>query len=220
MLRSSMGGHTLGIIGAVTLHAGIAIWVMRPDPPVVIPQSQIINISMVAPTILPSLEKPKPVIKKKEIVVPDIPAKEVGMLKIDEAKKAIEEKEEEKKKEEIEKVKKQNRLLQLTSGLQSKQATLENTAVTKPHAANYLKNPPPIYPSIARRRKQEGEVMLDVIVSIEGSPKSINIEKSSGHKLLDQAALKAVQRWKFVPARRGSTIVEANVLIPIKFRFN
>lgn len=69
-------------------------------------------------------------------------------------------------------------------------------------------NPRPQYPSMARRLGQEGTVVLEVIVSTEGSAKSVRIQESSGHDLLDQAAMQAISKWKFVPAKRGETPIE------------
>lgn len=69
-------------------------------------------------------------------------------------------------------------------------------------------NPRPQYPSMARRLGQEGTVVLEVIVSTEGLAKSVRVQESSGHELLDQAALQAISRWKFVPAKRGEVPIE------------
>jgi protein TonB len=38
--------------------------------------------------------------------------------------------------------------------------------------------------------------------------------------MLDEAALKAVQGWSFVPARRGSTPFATEVDVPVRFRLN
>ena len=48
-------------------------------------------------------------------------------------------------------------------------------------------------------RAVEGEVMLRVLVSVDGSPLKITIDRSSRHRELDQAAMQAVKRWKFNP---------------------
>jgi protein TonB len=84
--------------------------------------------------------------------------------------------------------------------------------------AAYLNNPQPRYPITARRRGEQGTVMLKVLVTREGSAGSVSVETSSGSTSLDQAALEAVKRWRFVPARRGMQPVEAWHLVPIVFR--
>lgn len=85
---------------------------------------------------------------------------------------------------------------------------------------DYLKNPPPSYPEIARRKGQEGLVLLSVRVGSDGRPLSIEIRRSSNVSALDQAALKAVQKWRFSPAKLGSLSIESQVDVPIRFRLN
>lgn len=84
--------------------------------------------------------------------------------------------------------------------------------------ADYLNNPPPAYPPLSRRMREEGRVMLRVRVSPEGLPAEIELSASSGSARLDRAALDGVQRWRFVPARQGGRAIEAWVLVPIVFK--
>ena len=83
--------------------------------------------------------------------------------------------------------------------------------------ADYLQNPPPAYPALARRMGEEGKVVLRVFVEPGGRPSQIEVKTGSGSPRLDQAAQDAVWRWKFVPARRGEEAVGAWVLVPIVF---
>jgi len=83
--------------------------------------------------------------------------------------------------------------------------------------AAYLNNPPPAYPAVARRAGQQGKVVLRVLVNASGSPDRVEIRSSSGFDRLDDAALDAVRRWRFVPARQGDTPLAAWVLVPITF---
>lgn len=83
--------------------------------------------------------------------------------------------------------------------------------------AAYLHNPAPDYPLEARRVREEGTVMLRVEVSPEGRALTVLVDHSSGWRLLDVAAMSAVRRWRFVPARQGSDPVAAWVLVPIQF---
>lgn len=97
--------------------------------------------------------------------------------------------------------------------------TQENSPVTSAKGyAGYLSNPAPEYPEIALDRGWEGVVMLRVKVSATGSPLEINIKNSSGKKVLDDAAVKTVKRWKFSPATRGNTPIEGWVDVPINFK--
>ncbi len=81
----------------------------------------------------------------------------------------------------------------------------------------YLKNPPPPYPQEAVRKGQEGLVLLTAHVDKIGRPSKVEVKTSSGFRLLDEAALKAVRRWKFDPARMGFLSVDSKIDIPIRF---
>jgi protein TonB len=83
--------------------------------------------------------------------------------------------------------------------------------------AAYLANPAPAYPALSRRMGEEGRVVLRVHVSDDGTPTQVQLKTSSSHPRLDDAALEAVRRWRFVPARRGDAPVAAWVLVPISF---
>ncbi len=84
--------------------------------------------------------------------------------------------------------------------------------------AAYLNNPPPPYPRSARRSGEQGTVTLRVHVSTDGLPTRVELERSSGSPVLDEAALAAVTGWRFVPARRGADPVAAWVIVPVIFR--
>ena len=80
-----------------------------------------------------------------------------------------------------------------------------------------LKNPAPRYPWPARIQGWEGSVLLRVGVSAEGRSVSPQVVGSSGHWVLDEAALEAVRGWRFIPARRGRKRVASQVEVPITF---
>lgn len=83
--------------------------------------------------------------------------------------------------------------------------------------AAYLRNPEPDYPALSRRLREEGRVVLRVLVTEEGAPQQVELRQTSGHPRLDQAALEAVRRWHFAPARRGADRLAAWVLVPLAF---
>ncbi|MDO9515572.1 MAG: energy transducer TonB [Syntrophales bacterium] len=89
--------------------------------------------------------------------------------------------------------------------------------VTEPAIPCYKNNPPPKYPEIARRRGYEGEVLLSVMVSVDGTVAALKVKESSGHPILDRAAMKTVAAWEFEPARRMGTPVPLSVDIPVRF---
>jgi protein TonB len=86
------------------------------------------------------------------------------------------------------------------------------------YVARYLHNPPPSYPWQARRMGIEGRVVLQVEILQNGNAGRIEIRRSSGHELLDQAAIKAVGGWRFEPARVAGTPITAWAEVPISFR--
>lgn len=83
--------------------------------------------------------------------------------------------------------------------------------------AAYLNNPAPAYPALSRRLGEEGRVLLRVQVMEDGSAGSVELQTGSGSSRLDQAALEAVKKWRFVPAKRGEQAVSASVVVPVRF---
>lgn len=84
----------------------------------------------------------------------------------------------------------------------------------------YGSNPLPVYPSLARKMGHEGVVLLAAEILSDGRVGQLVVKKSSGFPTLDQTALDAVQRWKFIPARWMGKAVSAWVDVPVKFRLN
>ncbi len=83
--------------------------------------------------------------------------------------------------------------------------------------AAYLQNPRPPYPAMSRRLGEVGRVVLRVMVEADGLPSRVEVRRSSGFPRLDDAALEAVKKWKFVPAKRGDEAVAGAVDVPIDF---
>jgi protein TonB len=83
-----------------------------------------------------------------------------------------------------------------------------------------LSNPKPSYPLAARRRGVEGRVLLSAHVHADGACAEVRLKRSSGHALLDQAALDAVRRWRFLPARRAGAPIDSWVDVPVSFRLD
>ncbi len=81
-------------------------------------------------------------------------------------------------------------------------------------------NAPPNYPWIARAQGHQGRVVLSVWVSARGEADQLAVLKSSGYPTLDRAALEAVRRWRFHPARRGGTDTGSLLYVPVMFRLD
>jgi protein TonB len=79
---------------------------------------------------------------------------------------------------------------------------------------------PPPYPRRARRLGQEGTVIVQARLDGLGDVRETRIITSSGHRLLDEAALKAVRGWEFAPASRQGRGIDAWVQMPVQFVLN
>lgn len=97
------------------------------------------------------------------------------------------------------------------------QASEKSDMVEPRFDADYLNNPKPAYPRLSRRHREQGVVTLRVYVLPDGAPERVELKTSSGFTLLDQAALEAVRRWKFVPAQAGGRAMAAWVNVPLEF---
>jgi len=76
------------------------------------------------------------------------------------------------------------------------------------------------YPPTSMSRKEQGTVLLRVLVDAAGFVQKIEIARSSGHSQLDNAARDAVQRAHFRPVLRDGEAVEAWGVVPIEFRLD
>jgi periplasmic protein TonB len=76
----------------------------------------------------------------------------------------------------------------------------------------------PIYPPAARRAGEQGTVRLKVLVDTKGRPSTVEVAQSSGFPRLDQAAMDAVRKWRFVAATNGSNAITAWTQVAVTFR--
>lgn len=76
---------------------------------------------------------------------------------------------------------------------------------------------PPVYPSNLLSKGVGGKVEIACVINASGAISSSKVRKSSGNSSLDQAALKAVRKWKFNPAVRGGKKVKATCVVPFNF---
>ena len=81
-------------------------------------------------------------------------------------------------------------------------------------------NRPPKYPLAARRHGLEGRVLLRVEVDSRGIAHRVTVTKSSGHKILDEAARRAAGKWQFLPALVGGEAASGAIDVPIVFRLD
>lgn len=82
----------------------------------------------------------------------------------------------------------------------------------------YASAPPPTYPREAMLDGIEGTVLLKVLVDVDGKPLSVEIERSSGNRRLDDAARRQVLRkWMFRPAIRDGQAIQVYGMVPVNF---
>ncbi|MEX0806457.1 MAG: energy transducer TonB [Candidatus Binatia bacterium] len=93
-----------------------------------------------------------------------------------------------------------------------------SSASEAPSKARYAYNPAPEYPERAKREGWEGTVLLQVRIDSYGTPDNVDINRSSGFVILDQAARESVKKWRFHPAHAGDRQIPSTVQIPIVFR--
>jgi protein TonB len=82
----------------------------------------------------------------------------------------------------------------------------------------YASAPAPTYPREAMLDGIEGTVLLKVLVDVDGKPLSVEIERSSGNRRLDDAARRQVLRkWMFRPAIRDGQAIQVFGMVPVSF---
>lgn len=63
----------------------------------------------------------------------------------------------------------------------------------------------------------EGETLLRLFVTEQGTVDSVRVETTSGHEAFDSAAVSGSRDLRFEPARRGDDSVGVWVLLPVQF---
>ncbi|OGF64550.1 MAG: hypothetical protein A2Y62_06940 [Candidatus Fischerbacteria bacterium RBG_13_37_8] len=75
----------------------------------------------------------------------------------------------------------------------------------------------PEYPTVALLPRIQGEVVLEAIINTKGTVESVRIVKSL-HPILDKAAMKALDKWRFEPGKVNGRPVKAYFLLTIHFK--
>jgi TonB family protein len=74
----------------------------------------------------------------------------------------------------------------------------------------------PVYPVSARLALAEGVVHLECVVRVDGTPGDIRVVKSV-HPALDEAAMRALSEWRFVPGTKDGRTVPVLVEVEVAF---
>lgn len=78
-----------------------------------------------------------------------------------------------------------------------------------------LRRVEPLYPPLARTARIQGPVILHALISREGTIEQLQV--LSGHPMLTQAALDAVQQWRFRPYILNGQPIEVETQITVNF---
>jgi protein TonB len=93
----------------------------------------------------------------------------------------------------------------------------EPTPTLDVQAVGYLVAPAPRYPPASRRLREEGEVLVRVLIGPDGRPADVSVLRSSGFLRLDDAALEAVRAALFRPYVADGRARAAYVRVPVDF---
>jgi TonB family protein len=104
-----------------------------------------------------------------------------------------------------------------SQGDAGKHAKAEAAAETGP---TYRRLSPPKYPQAAIDAKQEGKLLLRVLVAPDGSVSEVEVESATLPGAFDRAAIDTVRLWQFNPATRNGAPVATWVQVPICFSLN
>ncbi|WP_295899037.1 energy transducer TonB [uncultured Vibrio sp.] len=97
-------------------------------------------------------------------------------------------------------------------------AQLSPTLVSKP---TFETRPSAIsYPRSAKRRNIQGNVLVEVWLDEEGEQTNLIIVNSSGHQILDSAALRGISEWEFRQHKTQGHAIAHRVQIPINFKLD
>jgi len=194
------------------------------DDTIILPKSTAVTITMSYCRPEPEPEVKKEPIKRKEnkpretAKIPDKPAPPPA----EEAVAIPDEPEappSEEKTEIIETDESENELSDIREPLEESQGeAVSNMQIEQEAFPLYKTNPIPKYPRLARRRGCQGTVVLSVFVNENGYVTNLWMFTSSGYRLLDNAAVKAVRNWAFEPGKKGNKKVAMWVKVPIRFR--
>ena len=82
-------------------------------------------------------------------------------------------------------------------------------------SAKLVNQPKPAYPPLARQARIQGTVRLEAVISKDGAIQDLKVV--SGHPLLIQSALAAVQQWRYQPTLLNGAAVEVITTIDVNF---
>lgn len=194
------------IVAAVLIHASLAWFIAtHVSSHVVAPKPSELNLEIVrSKPPEPKIEPPKPPPPKPEVkrVAPVVPPIQQAVPEPSDAPAAVST---------------EAPVAAAPAGVAPEPAPAPEPETAPIGGAGYLNNPPPDYPAAAARQGWQGTVMLRVRVTSTGKVDSVEVQKSSGRRILDDEAVRTVKSWTFTPSKRGSTPIDGWATVPIEF---
>ncbi|MDR3569018.1 MAG: TonB family protein [Syntrophobacteraceae bacterium] len=86
--------------------------------------------------------------------------------------------------------------------------------------AGYRSGPLPVYPASERSSGREGVVTVRILIGTDGVPVSVSVRNTSGSEDFDGAAVAAVKKWRFSPAKKDGAPVSSFFDVRVRFRLN
>jgi protein TonB len=84
-------------------------------------------------------------------------------------------------------------------------------------APAFLHREMPIYPMMARKLGREGRVMLKLTIDEKGNLSDVEVIDKAGYGFT-QAAVEAVKKSTFLPAKKDGKPIASRALLPIRFQ--
>ena len=211
---------THAIILSLIIHAlfvmklQISNFNLKPKPVVdIIFNTEIVK--QVAPKVIPQ-QIPKPIIKPKPVIKPKPIPKPIPEPIVEPIPEPIVEPIIEPVIEPLSESIELNEVTQIseqTPTSPNPQVVNNYSNLLRAHIAKHKK-----YPRIAQRRKMQGEVVIAIQIGGDGSLISKNIQKSSGHKVLDKEGMNMMEKSKPFPVPPDTLKNSVtNVVVPIAF---
>jgi periplasmic protein TonB len=86
-----------------------------------------------------------------------------------------------------------------------------------PHSVDCGQNIASGHSEEAHKAKYQGTVILWLVVSAEGKPLDVRVQRSLGMSL-EEKAVEAVRQWRFEPARKDGHPVQVIIDVEVNFR--
>jgi TonB family protein len=109
-------------------------------------------------------------------------------------------------------------LSSVVSQVPTKNAVLAPQPVKKAVEAKLLRTVSAQYPQMARQLRVEGEVLLKIDIDTSGNVAVAHA--LSGPPMLRQAAIDAVEHWKYQPATLGDKPVASSQAVKVDFHLH